>query len=106
MIYYLLSSIFLLAFAIETIVTGSVFMHRDHLIKFMTPAMKYWALLSMVMISASNLLGWLWLKHNHETNGIIDRGNVIQALFAISIMSLFIWVLKFHKSRFSNSYNA
>lgn len=100
MLYYILSLIFLLSFIIETVVTGSVFMHRHNLKKYMSDGMKYWAIGSMVLISASNILGWIWLKHNQEVLGHIDRGNLVQAFFAISIMSLFLWVLKFHKSRF------
>lgn len=100
MTYYILTVIFLMAFLIETIVTGKVLMHHQNLKKYMSTPMKYWAISSMVLISTSNVLGWLWLKRHYEDFGHIDYGNYIQAFFAISIMSLFLWVLIFHKNRF------
>lgn len=95
--YYGLFCVFIVAFVIETAVTGSVLMHHQYADQVMRPWMKWWAIGSMAVISASNILGLLWLKHNHDTIGIIDRGNWVQALFAISTASLFVWVLTFHR---------
>lgn len=95
--YYVLASIFIAMFLIETIVTGNVLMHRAALKNAMTKPMQYWAIGSLMAISATNILGFLWLKHNHEVLGAIDQGNWVQALFALGTGSLFVWVLVFHE---------
>lgn len=95
--YYLLASIFITMFMIETIVTGNVLMHRQALKNTMSTAMRYWAIGSLMIISATNILGFLWLKHNHDMFGAVDQGNWVQALFALGTGSLFVWVLVFHE---------
>jgi len=94
--YYALASIFILAFAIETVVTGKVFLHREAISQSMNRVMKWRGVGSLAMISAINLLGLVWLNHNMEYLGAPDRGNYVQAAFAITTSSLFLWVITFH----------
>jgi len=97
MLYYSIFVIFIVTFIVETIVTGTVLMHHKVIGQRMSPILKWWAISSMASISASNILGLLWLQTNHGGTGIVDRGNIVQAIFALSTLSLFIWVLTFHK---------
>lgn len=94
--YYVISGIFIAVFVIEALVTGSVLMHQEHLDGRMSSGLKWWAIISMMMISASNLLGLLWLQHNYDVYRQLDQGNWVQAIFALATASLFCWVLVFH----------
>lgn len=96
-LYYTFFMIFLVVLVIETMVTGAVLLHHQYINEVMSTTMKWWAIISMASISASNILGLLWLKYNHDTIGTIDRGNWVQIIFALSTASLFIWVLVFHR---------
>lgn len=94
--YYTMSFIFLLAFGIESIVTGKLFLNRQHIP--VTGFMRWWAVFSLGLISVVNILGFLRLRANHLSSQV-DIGNYLQALFALSSLSLVAWVLIFHVDR-------
>lgn len=91
--YFTLAAIFGLAFAIETMVTGKLFIHRDNLP--VTGFMRWWAIISLGGISVANMLGFIRLYGNHNGPGI-DGGNYVQGFFALMTLSLFLWVFQFH----------
>jgi len=91
--YYILSGIFGIAFVLETLVTGRLFIHRSS--ANLSAFMRWWAIIAMGFISTLNVVGYARLHVNHQINAI-DPGNYVQAAFALGTINLFAWVWVFH----------
>jgi hypothetical protein len=92
-----LASIFLLAFMIEMWVTTHFFMHGSKLKKHLSLGMRRWAFISLALMSSVNLAGLQGVIDALHDEVPLELHNYVQAMFAISTLSLLSWVYTFHK---------
>ena len=103
---WILAAIFLLAFVVEMLVTTHFFMQGSTLKKHLGPGMRRWAFASLALMSSVNLAGLHGVSDAMQYGVPLEIHNYVQAVFAISTLSLLSWVYAFHQMLWKGKPNA